>query len=111
MKMQALIIGGLFGALGGIIYVLPSTVQADSMGRSLTFFAYTALLLGGAATIFGPVLGAVLFYGGRVLIRETANAYVPSSIMSDTADRDLLADRGRRRADAAGHLPTTRHPG
>jgi neutral amino acid transport system permease protein len=84
LKMQALIIGGLFGALGGIIYVLPSTVQADSMGRSLTFFAYTALLLGGAATIFGPVLGAVLFYGGRVLIRETANAYVPSSIMSDT---------------------------
>jgi ABC-type branched-subunit amino acid transport system permease subunit len=84
IKMQALIIGGLFGALGGIIYVLPSTVQADSMGRSLTFFGYTALLLGGAATIFGPVLGAVLFYGGRVLIRETANAYVPSSIMSDT---------------------------
>ncbi len=84
MKMQALIIGGLFGALGGIIYVLPSTVQADSMGRSLTFFAYTALLLGGAATIFGPVLGAVLFYGGRVLVREVANAYVPSSIMTDT---------------------------
>jgi neutral amino acid transport system permease protein len=84
LKMQALIIGGLFGALGGIVYVLGSTVQADSMGRSLTFFAYTALLLGGAATIFGPVLGALIFYGGRVLIRETANQYVPSSIMSDT---------------------------
>ena len=83
IKIQALIIGGLFGALGGIIYVLPSTVQADSMGRALTFFAYTALLLGGAATIFGPVLGTVLFFGGRVLLREVANAYVPSSIMSD----------------------------
>ena len=83
IKIQALIIGGLFGALGGIIYVLPSTVQADSMGRALTFFAYTALLLGGAATIFGPVLGTVIFFGGRVLLREIANAYVPSSIMSD----------------------------
>ena len=57
IKMQALIIGGLFGALGGMLYVLPASVQPDSMGRSLTFFCYTALLLGGAATIFGPVAG------------------------------------------------------
>ena len=64
IKMQALIIGGLFGALGGMVYVLPAVVQPDSMGRSLTFFCYTALLLGGAATIFGPVLGAVLFFAG-----------------------------------------------
>ena len=47
------------------------------MGRSLTFFSYTALLLGGAATIFGPVLGSVLFFAGRVCIKYTANAYVP----------------------------------
>jgi neutral amino acid transport system permease protein len=84
IKMQALIIGGLFGALGGMVYVLPSTVQADAFGRSLTFFAYTALLLGGAATLFGPVLGTVIFYAGRILIKETANAYVPNSIMSQT---------------------------
>ena len=60
IKMQALIIGGLFGALGGMMYVMASSVQPDSMGRTLTFFCYTALLLGGAATIFGPVLGAIL---------------------------------------------------
>ena len=84
IKMQALIIGGLLGAVGGMLYVLPATVQPDALGRNVTFFAYTALLLGGAATIFGPVLGAVLFYGGRVLIREVANAYIPSSVMSDT---------------------------
>ena len=57
IKMQALVIGGLFGALGGMMYVLPATVQPDAMGRSITFFCYTALLLGGAATIWGPVLG------------------------------------------------------
>ena len=57
IKMQALIIGGLFGAIGGMMYVLPATVQPDSLGRSITFFCYTALLLGGAATIWGPVLG------------------------------------------------------
>jgi neutral amino acid transport system permease protein len=82
IKMQALIIGGLFGALGGMLYVLPSSVQPDSMGRSLTFFCYTALLIGGAATIFGPVLGAVIFYPARIMIKGIANAYVPDSIMN-----------------------------
>jgi neutral amino acid transport system permease protein len=82
IKMQALIIGGLFGAVGGIIYVLPASVQPDSMGRTLTFFCYTALLLGGAATIFGPVLGSVLFFAGRIFIKSTANAYIPDSIMN-----------------------------
>ena len=82
IKIQALIIGGLFGALGGI--TRPALHGASRpVDRALTFFAYTAMLLGGAATIFGPVLGTVLFFGGRVLLREVANAYVPSSIMSD----------------------------
>lgn len=82
IKMQALIIGGLFGALGGMMYVLASSVQPDSMGRTLTFFCYTALLLGGAATIFGPVLGAILFYVGRAFIFQASQAYVPDSVMS-----------------------------
>ena len=83
IKMQALIIGGLFGALGGIVYVLPASVQPDSMGRTLTFFCYTALLLGGAATIFGPVLGSILFFAGRIFIKAASQAYIPDSILTD----------------------------
>ncbi|GAA1144912.1 branched-chain amino acid ABC transporter permease [Nocardioides aquiterrae] len=82
IKMQALVIGGLFGALGGMMYVLPASVQPDSMGRSLTFFCYTALLLGGAATIFGPVLGSVIFFAARIGIKYTAAAYVPDSVLN-----------------------------
>lgn len=82
VKMQALIIGGGLGALGGMLYVLPSSVQADQMGRQLTFFIWTALLLGGAATIFGPVLGAIIFFSVRILIRGVTNAYVPDSILN-----------------------------
>ncbi|MFN8189660.1 MAG: branched-chain amino acid ABC transporter permease [Nocardioidaceae bacterium] len=82
VKMQALIIGGLFGALGGIIFILPASMQPDAMGRNLTFFAWTALLLGGAATVFGPVLGSILFYVMRVFIQGTADALVPNSIMN-----------------------------
>jgi neutral amino acid transport system permease protein len=78
IKMQALIIGGLFGAVGGMMYVLPATVQPDSLGRSITFFAYTALLLGGAATIWGPVLGTLIFYVGRIFIIAASQTYLSS---------------------------------
>src|SRR5690606_7810337 len=61
-KMQALIIGGVLGALGGVVIALPSAVIPQYYLPSLTFFVWTALLLGGAATIFGPVLGAVLYW-------------------------------------------------
>ena len=82
IKMQALIIGGMLGALGGMVYILAGSMQADQFGRSLTFFAYTALLIGGAATVFGPILGTIIFYTGRILIRNLSNTYVPDNIMS-----------------------------
>ena len=100
----ALIIGGMFGALGGIVYVLAASVQADAMGRSLTFFAYTALLLGGAATIFGPVLGTVLFYVGRIFVKQTANAYVPDSIMN-SQDTEAFSRFFNAMLDQGVHLP------
>jgi branched-chain amino acid transport system permease protein len=82
LKMQALIIGGLFGALGGMVYILPASMQPDAMGRSLTFFCWTALLLGGAATVFGPVMGAVLFFAVRIFIQGVSDAVVPESVMN-----------------------------
>ena len=36
-KMESLILGGLFGAMAGIIFVLPRSVQPDSLGRTVTF--------------------------------------------------------------------------
>jgi len=79
IKMQALVIGGLFGAVGGMMYVLPATVQPDSLGRTITFFCYTALLLGGAATIWGPVLGTLIFFVGRVFIIAASNTFLSSN--------------------------------
>ncbi len=61
-KMQALIIGGIFGGLGGVVFALPSAVVPATYVTSTTFFIWTALLLGGAATVFGPTLGAVIFW-------------------------------------------------
>jgi len=61
-KMQALVIGGIFGALGGVVFALPSAVVPSDFVTSLTFFVWTILLLGGAATVFGPVVGSVIFW-------------------------------------------------
>ena len=61
-KMQSLVLGGVFGALGGVVFALPSAVVPGVYVTSLTFFLWTILLLGGAATIFGPVVGAVIFW-------------------------------------------------
>lgn len=82
VKMQALVIGGVLGAIGGMVFVLPASVQADSMGRAMTFFIWTAVLLGGAATIFGPVLGTILFFSVRILIRGVTSEVVPASVLN-----------------------------
>lgn len=62
-KMQALILGGMIGALGGIVWAIAKqSVQPDTFVPDVTFFTYTILLLGGAARVFGPIVGAILFW-------------------------------------------------
>jgi branched-chain amino acid transport system permease protein len=80
-KLQALIIGGLFGAMGGVVYALPSAVNPGVYVTSLTFFVWTALLLGGAATVFGPVLGAVIFWVLQSFLSNVLPQLVSSGIL------------------------------
>jgi ABC-type branched-subunit amino acid transport system permease subunit len=62
-KMQALVIGGIVGALAGMVFTLPrGAVQPANYGTELTFFLWTCLLLGGMATVLGPVIGAMIFW-------------------------------------------------
>ena len=62
-KLQALALGGLVGALAGFVFSLGrAAVQPDNYGTAFTFFTYTVLLLGGAARVFGPVVGAAIFW-------------------------------------------------
>jgi branched-chain amino acid transport system permease protein len=62
LKMQALAIGGVLGSVAGVIFILPRAVQPGNYATTLTFFIWTILLLGGAATILGPILGAITFW-------------------------------------------------
>jgi branched-chain amino acid transport system permease protein len=62
-KMQSLVIGGVFGALAGIVMALQKQAFNPSLfATDTTFFAYTVLLLGGAARVLGPVVGSILFW-------------------------------------------------
>jgi len=62
-KLQALILGGMIGGMGGIFNALQTkSIHPDFYSTAQTFYAFGALLLGGAATVFGPVVGAMLFW-------------------------------------------------
>ncbi|MCU1636183.1 MAG: branched-chain amino acid transporter permease [Cryobacterium sp.] len=61
-KMQSLILGGVFGTIAGMIFILPRAVVPSNYQTSLTFFIYAILLLGGAATILGPIIGSMIFW-------------------------------------------------
>jgi len=89
-KMQSLIIGGMFGAFGGMIFAFAqASANPDNFSPQTTFFAYTILILGGAARVFGPVAGAVIFWASLVFIENflfsaIAAGWVPSAIMDST---------------------------
>jgi neutral amino acid transport system permease protein len=86
-KMQSLILGGMFGALGGVMLTLEQqSVQPDQFYTPTTFFAFTALILGGAARVFGPVVGSMLFWGltqfTDVFLRQAIREdLIPDAIM------------------------------
>ncbi len=91
-KMQALVIGGLFGALAGFVTALRSAaINPSFFATDITFFAYTVLLIGGAARVLGPVVGAVIFWLlisalGLFFAQATAGAdpIIPTWIMTST---------------------------
>ncbi|EFQ83814.1 branched-chain amino acid ABC transporter, permease protein [Aeromicrobium marinum DSM 15272] len=62
-KMQALVLGGVFGGMAGIFLALKqASVIPTGFSTNVTFFAYTALLIGGAARVLGPVIGSIIFW-------------------------------------------------
>lgn len=62
-KLQSLVLGGMIGALGGILLALnTSSANPDSFTAALTFFAYVIVILGGPGTVWGPALGSIIFW-------------------------------------------------
>ena len=61
-KLQALMIGGGIAALAGILFALDQqSVQPDAFQPRITFMLFVMVILGGAGSIWGAVLGAAVF--------------------------------------------------
>jgi ABC-type branched-subunit amino acid transport system permease subunit len=85
-KMQSLMIGGMFGGLAGYMTALAHNPAPSDFATDTTFFAWTILLLGGAARVFGPVAGAIVFWFfiswlDLFFDKATAENLIPDSIM------------------------------
>jgi neutral amino acid transport system permease protein len=86
-KIQALVIGGILGALGGMIYAVgTASATPDQYQNANTFLAYAALILGGSARVFGPVIGAVLL----LFIIQFADTLLRSLIEAGVIPGELL---------------------
>ena len=89
-KMQALMIGGVFGAMGGMLRAIGTqSAQPQNFITDVTFFAWVALILGGAAKVFGPIAGAAILYAilsfTDVALRQGVdNGYIPEWLMTGT---------------------------
>ena len=91
-KMQSLVLGGVFGGIAGMFHVLKqgSAVPTD-FNTTFTFFAYAALLIGGAARVLGPVVGSMIFWFlvsglGQLFGQLTSGTdpFLPTWLMTNT---------------------------
>lgn len=95
-KLQSLVLGGVLAGLAGVMLALgANTVNANTFAPQVTFFLYAALILGGAATRIGPIIGAVLFWfilaAGQTALAEAGNAGLLPGILGDSTAQGATA--------------------
>src|SRR5215218_8625030 len=89
-KMQALVLGGICGALGGMIYAIGTgSAIPDQYQNANTFLAYAALILGGAARVLGPVVGSIILlfilqFSDTLLRSLISSGVIPEGLLSAT---------------------------
>ncbi|MBI2708943.1 MAG: branched-chain amino acid ABC transporter permease [Actinobacteria bacterium] len=62
-KMQSLVLGGVIGALAGMVLSIDSQfVDPTYFVAAVTFYAYAIVILGGRGHVAAPVIGSVVFW-------------------------------------------------
>lgn len=86
-KMQSLVVGGVIGGVAGALFALvQASVSPLNFLPQFTFFAFTVMILGGAATVWGSALGGVSFWfllsASDTLLRQLE--FVPADTVGAT---------------------------
>jgi neutral amino acid transport system permease protein len=62
-KLQSFVLGGTIGALAGALIALNAgAVSPTRWIATFTFALYTVVILGGAGTVLGPIIGAMAYW-------------------------------------------------
>jgi neutral amino acid transport system permease protein len=81
IKLQSLVLGGVLAAFGGMVLAFDANFADPDLYKSiLTFFIYTALILGGPATVLGPLAGAMIFW----FILQSLDTLLRQSVSPDS---------------------------
>lgn len=89
-KLQSLVLGGVIGAAAGILVAIDrQSVNPDSYLPVTTFALFAVVILGGRATRFGPIIGAVVYwfviqFTDGFLNEGIKNGWIPTSIIDST---------------------------
>lgn len=77
-KMQSFALGAGIAGLAGVFFAMDiGSLAPDTYLPIITFYAWTILMLGGSASHWGPVVGAVIFWA---IFNGTL--YIPDEIIS-----------------------------
>jgi branched-chain amino acid transport system permease protein len=87
-KMQSLMLGGMIGALAGLIQVVQkSSVQADTFNPVITFTIWTILIIGGPGRVWSPIVGSSIYWTLIVFVENTLRQLPPGA--RDTLERTV----------------------
>ncbi|MDG2111966.1 MAG: branched-chain amino acid ABC transporter permease [Actinomycetota bacterium] len=83
-KLQSFVVGGIIAAFAGMARAMDQAFfNPESFRTQTTFFIWTVLILGGAASIRGPIAGAIVFWFSVLFIEGALKQMVERDWIPD----------------------------
>jgi branched-chain amino acid transport system permease protein len=93
-KLQSLVLGGVFGGLAGAMIALnQQNITPDQFMPQVTFYLWAMLLLGGAATTWGPVIGPMVMWFLLTAFDESLRALSSAGVLEFIGNSEIGALR------------------